>query len=117
MLTTDDGTWDAYLDSLAIKDSSPAQPKIAAALTDDGKITITIKKTDNASGYRIYVKKPGSSKYAKLKTISKNGKKVRTYTFETTDEGTYSFKVKAYKKVDGKKVWGSASKSVKVTIE
>ena len=117
VVMTDDGTWDAYLDSLAIKDSSPARPKITAALTDDGKIKITIKKTDNASGYRIYVKKPGSSKYVKLKTISKNGKKVRTYTFEPTDEGTYSFKVKAYKKVDGKKVLGSASKSVKVTVE
>lgn len=46
-----------------------------------------------------------------------NGKKVRTYTYEPTDEGTYTFKVKAYKKVDGKKVWGSASKSVKVTVE
>ena len=99
------------------KDTGPARPKIMATLTGDDSIKLTIKKTENASGYRIYVKKPGTNKYVKLKTVSKNGKKVRTYTFEPTDEGTYTFKVKAYKKVDGKKVWGSASKSVKVTVE
>ena len=92
----------------------PGKPVVSAKISDDGKITITIEKNENASGYRIYVKKPGSKKYKKLKTIKKNGKKVRKYTFSPSADGEYSFKVKAYTKTDGKTVWGSNSKVVKV---
>ena len=120
VLTTDDGTWDAYIDCLTISDGAgviPDKPEIEARRNADGSITITIYKTENASGYRIYVKKPGSKKYVKLKTVKKNGKKVRTYTFEPDAAGKYTFKVKAYNKSSGKTVWGSAGKAVKVTAK
>ena len=125
VLTSDDGTWDAFLDSLSIKKSadeeqkssaSPRKPVISVSRTESGKIKLTIEKTKNASGYRIYVKKPGSKKYVKLKTVKKNGKKVRSYTFEPSASGDYVFKVKAYSASDGKKTWGSYSKAVKIKI-
>ena len=93
----------------------PAKPRISAEV-DDGSIKISIKKTENASGYRIYVKKPGSNKYVKLKTLKKSGKKTRTYSFEPSDAGKYSFKVKAYNYANEDKIWGSSSKAVNVTV-
>ena len=95
--------------------SKPLKPVVKASEAD-GRIKITIDKTKNASGYRVYVKAPGSKKYKKLKTVAKNGKKVRTYTFAPVQSGKYSFKVKAYKKTDGKKVWGDTSKAVQIVI-
>ncbi len=101
------------------KDSTgktPARPVIGVKVSNKGKITVTIDKNADASGYRIYVKKPGSSKYKKLKTIKKNGKKVRKYSFTPSEPGEYSFKVKAYSKNDGEKVWSKASKAVKAVV-
>ncbi|MCR5324084.1 MAG: glycoside hydrolase family 11 protein [Lachnospiraceae bacterium] len=118
VLSEDDGTWDAFLDCLYIEDGTPAEiqkparPVVHANVSDEGSITITIDKTENASGYRIYVKEPGSKKYRKLKTIKKYGGKVRIYTYEPQAKGKYYFKVKAYTKIAGKVVWGKACKAV-----
>ncbi len=123
-VTADDGTWDVFLDNFTIKESKvsgnsskPAKPVISALASNDGSITISIGKTEGVSGYRIYVKEPGSNKYVKLKTVKKNGTKVRTYTFTPANAGKYSFKVKAYNKSGNKKKWSSASKAVKVNIQ
>ena len=120
VLSADDGTWDVFLDSLSITDSNtavkPGKPEISAKVKENGKITVSIGKTDNTSGYRIYIKKPGSSKYTRLKTIKKSGKKIRTYTFTAADKGKYTIKVRAYNIVDGKKVWGPY-KNVTVRIK
>ena len=119
VLKADDGTWDIFMDRLTITkrtaSSKPLKPVVKASEAD-GRIKITIDKTKTASGYRVYVKAPGSKKYKKLKTVAKNGKKVRTYTFAPVQSGKYSFKVKAYKKTDGKKVWGDTSKAVQIVI-
>ena len=88
----------------------PAKPVIAISASKAG-ITVSIGKTENASGYRVYVKKPGSKKYTKLKTIKKNGKKERKYIYKPEISGTYFFKVKAYNKNKEKTVWGSAVKT------
>ena len=101
------------------KDSTgktPARPVIGVKVSNKGKITVTIDKNADASGYRIYVKKPGSSKYKKLKTIKKNGNKVRKYSFTPSEPGEYSFKVKAYSKNDGEKVWSKTSRAVKAVV-
>ena len=95
---------------------TPARPVIGVKVSNKGKITVTIDKNADASGYRIYVKKPGSSKYKKLKTIKKNGNKVRKYSFTPSEPGEYSFKVKAYSKNDGEKVWSKTSKAVKAVV-
>ena len=73
------------------------------------------KKINGASGYEVYRSTKKNGKYAAVKTINK-GKKV-TFTNKNLKKGkTYYYKIKAYKKVNGKKVLGqfSAVKSVKI---
>ena len=74
-------------------------------------------KTDikNADGYVVYRATKKNGKYAAVKTINK-GKTV-TFTNKNLKKGkTYYYKIKAYKKVNGKKALGqfSAVKSVKI---
>ena len=78
-------------------------------------VTVSWKKVSGATGYEIYRSTRKSSGYKKVKTISKGS----TLSYKNTKlkKGkTYYYKVRAYKKVNGKKVYGSYSsvKSVKV---
>lgn len=66
------------------------------------KFTLTWKKTPGASGYIIQVKKPGSKKYVTLKTLS--GSKYVTPKYKKNKK--YGFRIRTYKKISGKKVYG-----------
>ena len=79
------------------------------------KAELTWTKVTGASGYEISMK-TDNGKYKKIKTIEK-GKTV-TYKKSGLKKGRkYSFRVRAYKKLSGKKVYGDYSnvKSVKIT--
>ncbi len=69
------------------------------------KFVVTWKKTKNVSGYQVYTKvfvKGIKLKYSKAKTL-----KSRKYTRGMLVRGMkYGFKVRTYKKVDGKKIYG-----------
>lgn len=84
-----------YSDINAATKKTPAKPKIEVKVVDN-TIKLTIKKTQNAEGFEVFVKSPGSSKYEKAVTIKKNGKSKRTYTFADLSEGTYKIKVRSY---------------------
>lgn len=77
-----------------------------------GKFTVTWKKTANASGYQVYTKvfvKGIKTKYGKTRTL-----KSRKYQRKFLVKGMkYGFKVRAYQKVNGKKVYGPFSTVVK----
>lgn len=78
------------------------------------EVKLSWKKVKNADGYKIYMKS-GNEKYKAVKTIS-NGKTV-SYTKKNLKKGkTYYFKVRAYCKVNGKKVYGSYSGVKKVKV-
>lgn len=94
----------------------PETPTVKAAVSDDS-VKLTVSKTSGADGYGIYMKAPGAKKYSLIKTLTKNGTKKRNYTKKDLEGGKYAFKVRAYKKVDGKKVWGSYSKAVSVKVK
>lgn len=73
-----------------------------------GRFTVTWKKTSGATGYQVYTKvfvKGIKMKYSKAKTLKKRmykrGMLVRKMK--------YGFKVRAYKKVKGKKIYGPFS--------
>ena len=70
--------------------------------------TITWKKTSGATGYQVYTKvfvKGYKLKYNKVKTTKKRKyKRVRLVR-----KMKYGFKVRAYKKVNGKKIYGPFS--------
>lgn len=85
----------------------PGKVKGLKAKKSRGKITITWKKTKNISGYQVYTKvfvKGIKLKYSKAKTLKT---KTRKYKRGMLVKGMkYGFKVRAYKKVDGKKIYG-----------
>ena len=90
---------------------------LRAQTTKLKKNSVTVKwnKVKNADGYVVYRATKKNGKYAAVKTINK-GKTV-TFTNKNLKKGkTYYYKIKAYKKVNGKKALGqfSAVKSVKI---
>ena len=96
----------------------PAKPVISAKILSTGtSVRITVSKTADAEGYRIYMKAPGEKSYKKIKNLKKDGTAKRTYTKKNLENGKYYFKVKSYRIVDGKKVFSSYSGAVSVTIK
>ena len=90
-----------------------ATPKLSLTA---GKKKVAIKwgKVTGASGYEVFMSTSKSGKYKGIKSANQ-----KTYTFTKTGltKGkTYYFKVRTYKKVNGKKVYSTYSsiKSVKV---
>lgn len=87
------------------------------SLENTAKRTVTIKwaGTNGAHGYKIYrstTNKAGSFKV--IKTV----KLVKTYKDKNLKKGkTYYYKVRAYRNVDGKIVYGELSKSKAVKIK
>ena len=78
------------------------------------KAVLTWKKVSGAKGYQIQysLKKKFPSKKTKKKTTSKMKFTIK----KLTNKKTYYFRVRAYKKVSGKKVYGKWSKAAKVKI-
>lgn len=65
------------------------------------KVTLKWEKQDKADGYKIYRKTGKNGTYKEIKTISKS--KTVSYTNGSLKSGTtYYYKIRTYKKVDGK---------------
>ena len=79
------------------------------------KATIKWEKISGSSGYEVYRATSKSGKYSKIKTITKNST-VSYVNSSLTKNKTYYYKVRAYRTVNGKKIYSSYSvaKSVKV---
>ncbi len=98
--------------------TKPARPVISVKSADDGTaIKVTISATERAEGYFIYIKSDTDTKYKKIKTLKNDGTAERSYTIKNLSAGTYSFKVKAYRKNKGKTVKSTYSKVKTVTLE
>ncbi|MCI9063706.1 MAG: LysM peptidoglycan-binding domain-containing protein [Clostridia bacterium] len=106
---TIDGTqhFGAYTTNMrtATKPKTPS----ANVKVGDKKVTLKWSKVSPATGYEVYVKTNKNGKYKLLKRINKNS------TIEYTNSKlavnkTHYIKVRAYKTVDGKRIYGSYSK-------
>ncbi len=72
------------------------------------KVYIKWDKISGASGYRIYRSTKKDGKYSKIKTIV--GKNINSYTnVKLAKKVTYYYKIRAYRVVNGKKVYSSYS--------
>lgn len=93
----------------AVKSAKPALAKTTVKLTaGKKKITVKWKKVSGASGYQIYRSLKKTKGFKKIKTITK-GSTVK-YTNKKLKKGKrYYYKVRAYRKVSGKKVYSSYS--------
>lgn len=79
----------------------------------DEKAKITWSAQSKAEGYEVY-QKTGSQKYKRIKTTGK----VQSLNVKGLNVGkTYYFRVRAYKKSSGKKVYGTYSSSVKIAMK
>lgn len=87
--------------------SKPLQPVLKLSSTSTGKVTLTYsskvsKKTD---GYEVYMATSKQGKY----TLIKNTDSTKITKSKLTSKKGYYFKVRAYRKVDGKKVYSNYS--------
>lgn len=73
------------------------------------KLSLKWKKVKGASGYQIAIKKGKKGKYRVVKTL-KGSKKIRYIKSKLKNGKTYYIKVRAYRKVNGVKVFGKYSK-------
>lgn len=109
--------------TLAVPNTVPvveAGSKVAAVKsfrqTDSTKTSVTLKwkKVSGANGYQIQLKSGGEFKT--VKTIQKAGTTSYTHKKLKADK-SYSFRIRAYKKVGGKKKYGSWKKLTAYTDE
>lgn len=92
--------------------------RLAEAKATKNAVKVCWKQVDDADGYILYGApcntKGKTYKFEELVTI-KNGSKT-TYTDKKLKSGTYyKYYIKAYKLVNGKKVWLAKSKTIHVT--
>lgn len=78
------------------------------------EVKLSWKKVKNADGYVIYMK-TGTGKYKAVKNIT-NGKTVSCTKKNLKKGKTYYFKIRAYRKANGQKVYGSYSGVKKIKI-
>lgn len=101
---------------VAKKVAKPSKVKIASVKNLKGrKVKITWKKAANAGGYKVYRATSSKGKYHCMKTA---GSKTRGWTNTKLKKGkTYYYKVRAYRKVSGKTIYGSYSGVKKIKIK
>ena len=92
--------------------SKPKVPKVTTeAYTSKKNISISWKKIKKASGYEVYMKEKGE-RYKKVKTTKATSYKRKN----VKSDKTYFFKVRAYKNINGKKIYGNFSTVKKVKV-
>ena len=103
-------------DSAAVKASLLKVPSIKVKSVKKGRVDISWKKISGASGYEIYVSADKSKGYKK-KAVVKKQKTVKTSVKGLKSKKKYYVKIRAYRTVDKKKVYGSYSKIKGITIK
>lgn len=93
--------------------TKPLTPTAKVTSTSKNKATITWNKVNRASGYEV---KMATSRYGTYSTIYTGSSLSYTKTGLSSGRTRY-FKVRAYKVVDGKKVYGNYSSVVSVKIK
>lgn len=111
-----DDTFSIVKSSDSKKNDTAAPKKVSISLKSSAKkkVVVTIKKTtEKVSGYEILYATNNKFEKAKRKSTTKT-----TYTLTSLKSKTNCYvKVRAYKTVHGKKLYGSYSKVMKVTVK
>lgn len=108
---TDEGNLWSKVYTEITTSTKPKMPTLKAA-AGTNKANLSWQKTDGAYGYVVYMSATKNGEYKKQTATKK-----LSYTKTNLKKGrTYYFKIRAYKKVDGKNVYSSYSdyKAVKV---
>lgn len=107
----------AGLQNVSAKESKVTvkTPKISVK-ADDNTIKVTIKKTENAKGYYIYLKGKDNKRYTLVGELDQDGTAKRKYTIKNLADGDYSVKVKAFSGKNVSKLSSAKKASVKSFI-
>lgn len=96
-----------------IKSSLEQKTKLSLKKASKKSVKASWNKTKTADGYELYRASKKSGKYTKVKTVAAS-----SYTDKKVKQGkSYYYKVRAYSKVNGKKVYGSFSAIKKITVK
>ena len=112
---TDDGrkVFGTYSDEYTVA-VMPETPVITVTTPKAGRAQITWNAVNGAAGYQVWMAE-GNGTYKIVKSITDGS---TTYTkYDLTSGKTYSFKVRAYTEVDGKKTFGAYSDVLSVTVQ
>lgn len=109
---------DVYSQYSSVKSVKPVLGKVNSLSLKAGKskAAISWKKVSGADGYKVYRSTSKSGSYKCIKTVTK-GSTVKYINKNLKKGKTYYYKVKAYRTVNGKNVYGQYStvKKVKIT--
>lgn len=95
--------WGSYSDTLKI--DSVGKTKLTKSKLTNSAVTLKWKAVEGAKGYRLYKYDPTNKKYVAVKTTS-----ALTYTVTGLNASTsYTFRLRAYYKVDGQTKWCTLS--------
>lgn len=84
--------------------TSPAQTKNIKTKTNMNRVYVSWNKTAGASGYEVYCKGSKSKNYVRVKTVTKNNLTVTRFA-----NGKINIMIRAYKLLNGKKIYGKFS--------
>lgn len=106
---------EAALKAEIAKAQSLKRPTLKVKALKKKKIKLTWGKVENADGYIVYVKIPGKKKY--VKAVTRNAT-VKSVTHKGLSKGrVYKYKVRAFKKVNGKVYYSPYSKVRKAKVK
>ena len=110
---TGETIWGDYSEAFTVC-TRPSKPTIKTLTATGNKATLTWNNVSGETGYQVYYSTSKNGTYKKLKSVSADT--VKYSKSKLTSGKTYYFKVRAYKKLDGKTVFGdySAVKSLKI---
>lgn len=94
--------------------TNPATPKSGTATPSASSVKLTWKKVKDANGYAVFQYLSG--KWTRIKTITSAD--TLSYKVKNLKSGTvYKFRLKAYKKADGKTLWSGATSTLNVATK
>lgn len=100
-----------------VKPSKPGKATLLALKNLKGrKVQLRWKKVKKADGYELFRSEKKKGKYKKIATIKK-GSTVKYLNKKLKKGRTYYFKMKAYRKAGGRKIYGNWSAVKKIKIQ
>lgn len=110
-------TYGSYSNTVSAK-AVPSKVKLKKVTnTAYGEVTLSWEKVDGATGYEIYRLSDDETNYKKIKTITKGN--IITFANKKLEyDMWYSYKLRAFKTIKGKKVYGNFSRKISIiTLE
>ncbi len=105
----------AYSDVVSGKAIPAAPSGVSVTKASKKYVKVSWNKVSGASGYRVYRSRAKTSGFSKIKTVTSGA--ILSCKKKTARSKKYYYKVRAYKTVNGQKVWGKYSTAKAKTLK